>query len=135
VFDDGTSVYLAWGKETPLPAILTQSEDRREGPINYRMSGEYIVISPVPTNLVLRYGNRSATLWPSRRIVPSRPAAPNAVAGRLATAPVTQNLPPAPPRMVSQVQNPPATGAGTPVRLANMTALYSDKLTDAAHEQ
>ena len=50
------SLYLAWDKETPLPAILTVSEDRKEGPVNYRMSGEYIVISPIPANIVLRYG-------------------------------------------------------------------------------
>ena len=74
VFDDGASLYLAWDKSTPLPAILTLSEDRQEGPINYRMSGEYIVISPIPTNLVLRYGNKFAQLWPGRRIVPA-PAA------------------------------------------------------------
>ena len=71
VFDDGASVYLAWDKETPLPAILTLSEDRKEGPVNYRMSGEYIVVSPIPQNLVLRYGKTSAVLWPSRRITPA----------------------------------------------------------------
>ncbi len=60
VFDDGASLYLAWDKETPLPAILTQSEDRKEGPVNYRMSGEYIVISPIPANIVLRYGSKFA---------------------------------------------------------------------------
>src|SRR5205085_1414255 len=32
VFDDGSTLYLAWDKETPLPAILTMSEDRKEGP-------------------------------------------------------------------------------------------------------
>src|SRR6478672_3542459 len=45
VFDDGASLYLAWERDTPLPAILTMSEDRKEGPVNYRLSGEYIVIS------------------------------------------------------------------------------------------
>jgi type IV secretion system protein VirB9 len=104
VFDDGQSLYLAWDKETPLPAILTQTEDRKEGPVNYRMSGEYIVISPLPANLVLRYGNRVATLWPSRRIVPAQPTT-NAVS-RMAAAPA-QQLPAAQPPVsqptVSQV--------------------------------
>src|SRR5205085_451305 len=73
-FDDGTSVYLAWDKETPLPAILTQNEDRQEGPVNYQLRGEYIVVTPVPANLVLRYGKRSASLWPTRQVIPqSRP--------------------------------------------------------------
>ena len=83
VFDDGAALYLAWSKDTPLPAILTMSEDRKEGPVNYRMSGEYIVVSPIPQNIVLRYGKRSAVLWPSRRIVrrpsPQRPDATAAV--------------------------------------------------------
>jgi type IV secretion system protein VirB9 len=138
VFDDGVSVYLAWGKEAPLPAILTQSEDRKEGPVNYRMSGEYIVISPIPANLVLRYGNRSATLWPSHRIIPAQPAAPNAFAGRLAAAPAIQSPPRTPQPVISQsvpVPQAPASAAVTSVRLANMTALYSDKLTDTHHEQ
>jgi type IV secretion system protein VirB9 len=141
VFDDGQAVYLAWGKDAPLPAILTQSEDRKEGPVNYRMSGEYIVISPIPANLVLRYGNRTATLWPSRRITPARPTT-NSVAGRLATAPAPQGQPPAaePPA----VQRPateavstapaPADAAKAPVTFANVTALYTDKLTGAGNE-
>jgi type IV secretion system protein VirB9 len=136
VFDDGSSVYLAWGKDTPLPAILTLSEDRKEGPVNYRMSGEYIVVSPIPANLVLRYGNRTATLWPSRRIAPTQPTAP-AAGSRLATAQVTQTVPAAPQPTTSQAvpaAQAPATNAGTSVKLANMTSLYSDKLTGADHE-
>src|SRR5206468_2992994 len=91
IFDDGAAVYLAWNRETPLPAILTVSEDRKEGPLSYRMSGDYIVVSPVPQNMVLRYGDRMALLWTSRRVTappPPQPAAvPTAnVAQRMATA-------------------------------------------------
>ena len=128
LFDDGASVYLAWGRETPLPAILTVSDDRKEGPVNFRMSGEYIVVSPVPQNLVLRYGSKTAVLWPSRRIVPA-PAAPNAVAGRMASGPVPQS-----PVPTSQQQQRSSTPASTAVKLANMTALYSDKLTGTDNE-
>ena len=141
VFDDGQSVYLAWGKDAPLPAILTQSEDRKEGPVNYRMSGEYIVISPVPANLVLRYGNRTALLWPSRRIAPPQPRA-NAVAQKLATVPAPHNQPavtqaPAVQRPASEAASAapaPANGANNSVTFANVTALYTDKLTDAGNE-
>lgn len=128
VFDDGASLYLAWNKETPLPAILTQSEDRKEGPVNYRMSGEYIVISPIPANLVLRYGSKYALLWPSRRIVAPQRAPANAVVGRIATA----SAMPAP----AQAAPPPpaSTNSASAVRLANVTSLYSDKLTDAGNE-
>ena len=123
VFDDGASLYLAWDKETPLPAILTVSEDRKEGPVNYRMSGEYIVITPIPQNLVLRYGRSFAQLWPSRRITPAPTATPNADVGRLAAAAsVTETPAPAPPQ------------ASSTVKLANMTSLYSDQLTGTGNE-
>ena len=119
VFDDGAAVYLAWNRETPLPAILTMSEDRKEGPLTYRMTGEYIVISPIPQNMVLRYANRMAVLWTTRRIVPS-PAAPAAtpptdLAQRMAAT-------------AAPVPVPAPRSAG--VKVANLTSLYSDKLTD-----
>jgi hypothetical protein len=137
VFDDGASLYLAWGKDTPLPAILTESEDRKEGPVNYRLSGEYIVISPIPPNLVLRYGKRTAVLWPSRRILPVQRSAPNAVEGRMAAAQPVQSQPAASqPAQAQPVPAPstPAKPASSSLKLANMAALYSDKLTDADNE-
>jgi type IV secretion system protein VirB9 len=122
IFDDGTAVYLSWNRETPLPAILTVSEDRKEGPLSYRMSGEYIVISPIPQNMVLRYGDRMAVLWTTRRIVP--PQAAPAVTPRVDVA----------QRMAAVPANPPQSAASASqngsVRLANVTALYTDKLTD-----
>ena len=135
VFDDGASLYLAWDRDTPLPAILTVSEDRKEGPVNYRMSGEYIVVTPIPANLVLRYGKTSAALWPSRRIVPARAAAPvtrfaaSASAQPPGSRPAVQ--PAAAPSSGEATQSKPPAST---VKLANMTSLYSDKLTDDAHE-
>jgi type IV secretion system protein VirB9 len=121
IFDDGGSVYLSWNREIPLPAILTISEDRKEGPLNYRVSGDYIVISPIPQNMVLRYEKRMAMLWTTRRVAPA-PAGPAVVpatniAARMATVPAPQAQAPAVPKAAA-------------VRLANVTALYSDKLTD-----
>ena len=139
VFDDGQSVYLAWGRDTPLPAILTVSEDRKEGPVNYRMSGEYIVISPIPANLLLRYGRKTAQLWPTHAIVRRPVQQPPAVASRMASAPQDQGQPVASQQAPAQqpaaiapqpVQQAPATEATNAVKLANMSALYSDKLTD-----
>jgi type IV secretion system protein VirB9 len=127
VFDDGGSLYLAWDKETPLPAILTVSEDRREGPVNYRMSGEYIVVSPIPQNLVLRYGKTSAVLWPSRRITPAPAVIPNAGAGRLAAAASVTQVPAGP------TPQPAAATPSDTVKLANMTSLYSDQVTGNEH--
>lgn len=124
VFDDGSALFLAWSHDMPLPAILTMSEDRKEGPLNYRMDGDYIVIAPIPQNVVLRYGNKTAALWPSRRI-----------AGAQSSAVAATSV--APPQ-ASPVQQAPAPVAAPPpsaVRVANLTALYSDKLTDTAHDQ
>lgn len=86
VFDDGTSLYLSWSGDNPLPAILTTSEDKREAPLNYRVDGNYIVISPLPANLLLRYGNRTAAIWPGRRHAPA-PAPVASQPVRLAPAP------------------------------------------------
>ena len=129
VFDDGTSVYLTWNRETPLPAILTMSEDRKEGPLNYRVSGEYIIISPIPQNMVLRYEKRMAQIWTTRRIVAPAPppvaAPPVNVAQRMAVAARVQAPPPA------EVQAPPPAPHRGAVKLANVAGLYSDKLTDS----
>jgi type IV secretion system protein VirB9 len=132
VFDDGSSVYLAWDKQTPLPAILTVSEDRKEGPVNYQMTGDYIVISPVPANLVLRYGKKYAELWPSHPVFRPAPAIANAVGGRVASLPV-QSQPVA--QQAAPAAQPPAAPARGVVKVANLTSLYSDKLTGADHER
>ena len=120
-------MFLAGNHETPLPAILTVNEDRKEGPLSYHMSGDYIVVSPVPQNMVLRYGNRIALLWTTRRVTPSPAPAtvqPSQIAQRMAAAPANQSVAqPAP------VQPSPAPQNGA-VRVANVTALYTDKLTD-----
>jgi len=122
VFDDGNSVYLSWNRETPLPAILTMADNRKEGPLSYRMSGDYIVVSPIPQNMVIRYDNRMAMLWTTRRVTAPAPvpapvvSQPVNVAQRMAVSQPVQTLPP-----------PAQSGS---VTLANVTALYSDKLTD-----
>jgi type IV secretion system protein VirB9 len=137
VFDDGNSLFLAWNRDTPLPAILTLSEERKEGPVNYRMSGEYIVVTPIPQNVVLRYGKRSAVLWSTRRIVPAQPAPTNALAGKMAVGTVTETQQPVTPTTLAHaapVAAPPPTAAKTTVKLANVTSLYSDKLTDSDHD-
>lgn len=134
IFDDGQAVYLSWRRDMPLPAILTVSEDRKEGPVNYRMSGEYIVISPIPQNLLLRYGRKSAELWPTHPINVAPAVSPNAVAGAIASGAATASQ--ATSAQAAPVQQPaarleaPATQTAGSVKLANMATLYTDKLTD-----
>ena len=138
IFDDGSSLYMSWNRDTPLPAILTQSEDKKEGPVNYRMSGEYIVISPIPSNLVLRYGRKVATLWPNHSIVPARqPIAPERIASAPPPAPqISMASPPAAaqPRAEAPRGTSSAKATRSSVKLANVTTLYSDKLTDRRNE-
>ena len=61
-FDDGKSLYLAWPKGSSLPAMLAIGPDGIEGPVNYAMRGDYIVIDGVPGRLILRSGQDMATL-------------------------------------------------------------------------
>jgi type IV secretion system protein VirB9 len=61
VFDDGTSVFLAWTHDVPLPAVSTLTADGKEASLNYRVAGDYLVVTPVPDNIVLRYGKKTAT--------------------------------------------------------------------------
>ena len=75
-FDDGASLYLSWSRETPLPAILTMSEESREGPLDYRVAGDYVVVTPIPSNILLRYGRKTATIWPTQPAMRNAPAMP-----------------------------------------------------------
>lgn len=130
VFDDGSSLYLSWNRDTPLPAILTVSEDRKEGPLNYRMSGEYIVVTPVPQNIVLRYGTKTAALWPTRRISPAQVSAPQPAPAHIAAS----VSPPPQQQEPAQAQPAPLPAPAT-VRLANVSNLFTDKLTDKHNDQ
>lgn len=62
VFDDGRAIYLDWGKDTPLPAILVAGDGGVEGPVNYSMRGGTLVVDGVMRQLVLRSGGDTATL-------------------------------------------------------------------------
>jgi type IV secretion system protein VirB9 len=64
-FDDGKSTWLAWPKDASMPAILQREPDGQEGPVNYRVQGDYVVVDGVPPQLVLRQGKLVATLTPA----------------------------------------------------------------------
>jgi type IV secretion system protein VirB9 len=77
VYDDGNATFLAWPAGTPLPAILVQDHQGGEGPVNFAVRGEVIVVDGVPAELVLRSGEDRATLTNRG---PARPARPPALA-------------------------------------------------------
>jgi type IV secretion system protein VirB9 len=62
IYDDGTATYLAWAAGVPIPAIQIRDEKGAEGPVNYAVRGDVIVVDGVPPLIVLRAGKDSATL-------------------------------------------------------------------------
>lgn len=72
-YDNGEAVFLTWPEGTAIPAILITNEDGDEGPANFTVRGETIVLDIVPREIILRSGRDSATLTnngpaPARRV-------------------------------------------------------------------
>ena len=62
IYDDGAATFLTWPEGTPLPAILIKDHKGDEGPVNFAVRGETIVVEGVPHEIVLRSGDDSAVL-------------------------------------------------------------------------
>lgn len=84
-FDDGSSTFLRWTKDITLPAILVRGPDGAEGPVNYTVQGDYVVVEGIPPQLVLRSGKQVATLTP----LAHKPPAPTVTASSTALQPQT----------------------------------------------
>ena len=134
VFDDGAALYLSWTGDTPLPAILTLASDGREGPINYRTAGEYIVIDAVPPNLVLRQGKMMARLWRSGSVIRQAPVPhPTPPVARIAQAP---RQPPVVVRAAAATQFPAVVAAAAAqLRGPDVRMLLTDKLSEDGDAQ
>jgi type IV secretion system protein VirB9 len=61
-YDDGDAVFLTWPAGRAIPAILTLNEEGDEGPVNYTVRGDVVVVEGVPAQIVLRSGEEIATL-------------------------------------------------------------------------
>jgi type IV secretion system protein VirB9 len=71
-FDDGQAIYLAWPAGRDLPAVLTIGPDgKTEGPVNYSVNGDYLVVDRLYRKLILRSGKAVATLENHRPSDPS----------------------------------------------------------------
>ncbi len=93
IYDDGDATFMAWPLGTPLPAILVKDFEGVEGPVNYAVRGEMIVVDGVPREIVLRSGNDAATLYnqgPARAPAPPQSAAPRQTAMAPAAAGTTE---------------------------------------------
>lgn len=62
IYDDGQATYAIWAAGAAIPAILVRNEKGEEGPVNFAVRGDTIVIDEVPGLIVLRSGKASATL-------------------------------------------------------------------------
>jgi type IV secretion system protein VirB9 len=62
IYDDGNAIFLTWPAGTPMPAILIKDQKGDEGPVNFAVRGETIVVEGVPREIVLRSGEDSAVL-------------------------------------------------------------------------
>jgi type IV secretion system protein VirB9 len=63
VYDDGEATFLIWPAGQALPAILVKDHEGTEGPVNFAVRGEIIVINAVPREIVLRSGKDAAALF------------------------------------------------------------------------
>jgi type IV secretion system protein VirB9 len=61
-YDDGTAVFLTWPAGTAIPAVLVMNADGEEGPVNFTVRGETVVVDGVPPQIILRAGRDTATL-------------------------------------------------------------------------
>lgn len=72
IYDDGNATYISWAAGKPVPAILVRNEQGEEGPVNFAVRGDVIVIGDVPGKIILRSGKASAIL--ENRGSPRKPA-------------------------------------------------------------
>ena len=72
-YDDGRATFLSWPADRAVPAILVKDQEGTEGPVNFTVRGDTIVVQAVPREIVLRSGENSALLVNRG---PVRPASP-----------------------------------------------------------
>ena len=78
-YDNGDAVFLTWPQGVAIPAILVTNDEGDEGPVNFTVRGETVVVDGVPARIILRSGRDTATLTNTG---PMRPAARSAALGR-----------------------------------------------------
>lgn len=61
-YDDGDAVFLTWAQGIAIPAILIRNDKGDEGPVNYTVRGDTVVVEGVPAQIILRSGRDTATL-------------------------------------------------------------------------
>jgi type IV secretion system protein VirB9 len=62
IFDNGEAVFLSWPQGKAVPAILIEDAKGTEGPVNFTVRGDTIVVDGAPRQIILRSGKESARL-------------------------------------------------------------------------
>ena len=62
VYDNGEATFLQWPEGQSMPAILLRDHEGNEGPVNFAVRGDVIVLDLVPGEIVLRSGDDVALL-------------------------------------------------------------------------
>jgi type IV secretion system protein VirB9 len=70
-YDDGDATFLTWPADRSVPAILIKDQKGTEGPVNYAVRGNVIVVEGVPREIVLRSGEFIARLINQGPVRPS----------------------------------------------------------------
>ena len=133
VFDDGSSLYLAWNRETPLagdpdhvggpqgrPAQLPDERRIYRRSARSRRTSCFATAANRRSVAVAARSFRSRAAMPSALSVDCRSVPHAAAAARL--------LAPTPQPAAASAAGSQQTGA---VKVANVTSLYTDKLTDS----
>lgn len=76
IYDDGEATFLTWTAGSTLPAILIKDHEGTEGPVNFAVRGDVIVVEGVPREIVLRAGDDAATLLNQGPPRPPKPVQP-----------------------------------------------------------
>ena len=74
IYDDGDSTFIGWSASTELPGIFSFGNDGKEGPVNFTVRGDYLVIDGVAARYVLRRG-KAHTLLTNLAPRPPKPVA------------------------------------------------------------
>lgn len=62
IYDDGSATFMEWPAGQPMPAILVRDHEGDEGPVNFAVRGDVIVLDIVPGEIILRSGEDTALL-------------------------------------------------------------------------
>ncbi len=81
-YDDGDAVFLTWSAGVPIPAILITNEEGEEGPVNFTVRGQTVVLDTVPAQIILRSGGDVATLTNTGPVRTSLRSSTGAMAAR-----------------------------------------------------